>query len=123
MGTELSRSLQRKILRLHQRMDAAEASGGVQPPPVVNRRTGEETTFGPRRAYDGAWVLEMLGASGCKYSDVEAAIFVLEPLIERGIKIDKNLLELLTMFSEPMPLEELRQAQAEFNRSQFHSVE
>ena len=32
----------------------------VQPPPVFNRRTGEEHTFGPRRAYDGAWVIEML---------------------------------------------------------------
>ena len=100
-------------------MEAADAAGGVQPPPVLNRRTGEKHTFGTRRAYDGAWVLDMLGASGCTKSEVDAAIFVLEPLIEHGIKIDKGLLELLTIFHEPVPKEQLRKMW----RSQFHIVE
>ncbi len=111
--------MRRKIARLHQQMAADEARGGVQPPPVTNRRTGEVHTFGRRRAYDGAWVIEMLGASGCKTLEVAAAIFVLEPLIEHGVKIDKGLLELLTIFHEPPPPELLRRLHAEFNRSQL----
>jgi hypothetical protein len=122
MTDTLSNSLQRKLRRRHRQMDAADAAGGVQPPPVLNRRTGETTTFGPRRAYDGSWMLEMLGASGCTKAEVEAAIFVLEPLIERGVKIDKDLLELLTVFYEPIPQDQLRQAQADFKRSQIHIV-
>jgi hypothetical protein len=69
----------------------------------------------------------MLGASGCTYSDVEATIFVLEALIEHedkhGWKVDKDLLGLLKYFHEPVPMEELRQAQAELNRSRLHVVE
>ena len=116
-------TLRKRISRLHQQMAAATASGGVQPPPVFNRRTGEEHTFGPRRAYDGAWVIEMLGASGCIKSEVDAAIFLLEPLIEYGVKIDESLLRLLTIFHEPVPMQQLRQMQADANRSQFHIVE
>jgi hypothetical protein len=104
-------------------MAAATAAGGVRPPPVLNRRTGEHHTFGPRRAYDGAWVLEMLGASGCTKSEVDAAIFVLEPLIKHGVKINKGLLSLLTMFNDPVDIKELRQMRADFKRSQLHIVE
>ena len=76
---------------------------GVQPPPIVNRRTGETKRFGPRRAYSGAWVCEMLGASGCTKAEVEAAIFVLEPLLEHHVKIDKGLLGLLIWFPNRRP--------------------
>ena len=68
--------------------------------PVINRKTSEKTEFGPRRAYDGAWVLEMLRAYGCTKAEVEATIFVLEGLIEHDVKIDKDLPNLLRMFSE-----------------------
>jgi hypothetical protein len=34
-------------------------------PEIVNRRTGDVTKFGPRRAIDGAYVVEVLSASGC----------------------------------------------------------
>ena len=98
-------------------------SYGVQPPPVLNRRTGETRTFGPRRAYDGAWIIEMLGASGCTRSEVNAAIFVLEPLIEYGVKIDKELLKLLALFYNPVPVKQLRQMQTDYNRSKLRIVE
>ncbi len=115
--------MRRAVARRHRQMDAAEAAGGVQPPPIRNRRTGEIRTFGPRRGYDGAWVIEMLGASGCTKEEVDAAIFVLEPLIEHDVRIDKSLLKLLTAFYEPVPLEVLRQMHAELNRSHFRIVE
>ena len=95
----------------------------MQPPPITNRRTGEVSTFGPRRAYDGDWVIEMLGASGCTREEVAAAIFVLEPLLEHDVKIDKDLLELLALFHGPVPRKELRQARAELNRSRFRIVD
>jgi DNA-binding PucR family transcriptional regulator len=65
----------------------------------------------------------MLGASGCTKEDVAAAIFVLEPLLEHDVKIDKDLLELLALFYEPVPLKELRQWGAELNRSKFRIVD
>jgi DNA-binding PucR family transcriptional regulator len=65
----------------------------------------------------------MLGASGCTKEDVAAAIFVLEPLLEHDVKIDKDLLELLALFCEPVPLKELRQWGAELNRSKFRIVD
>jgi len=76
-------------------------------------------TFGPRRAFDGAWVMEMLGASGCTREEVNAAIFVLEPLIEYGVKIDSDLLKLLAWFCEPPTKEERVQSR----RSQIHIVD
>jgi hypothetical protein len=119
---QLSPELRRKLSRLHKWMDAAEAAGGVQPPRILNRRTGKWHEFGPRRAYDGTWMIEMLGASGCTTEQVDAAIFVLEPLIEWSIKIDKDLLKLLTFFYEPVPEQKLRQLQRDLNRSQLHIV-
>ena len=57
----------------------------VRPPsPITNRRTGAETPFGPRRAYDGAYILELLSASGCTKADIDAALFVLQPLVDHG---------------------------------------
>ena len=82
--------------------------------PVINRKTGEKTEFGPRRADDGAWVLEMLGAYGCSKAEVEAAIFVLEALIEHNVKIDKDLPNLLRKF---------RQKDAKHNRSPFPIID
>jgi hypothetical protein len=122
---KLDPKLLRQIRQLHRRSRrlAALDLDSVQPPPIVNRRTGETTTFGQRRAFDGAWVLEMLGASGCTKEEVNAAIFVLEALIEHGVKIDKNLLDVLTIFHGPVPVEQLRQMWADHNRSQLHIVE
>lgn len=101
---ETPKELQASIKRLHKQMRAADAAGGVDPPPVINRRTGEKTEFGPRRDYDGAWLLEMLAASGCTDDDVRGAMFVLEPLIEASWKVDEDLLELLSDFHErPTP--------------------
>ncbi len=65
MGTasSLSNQMRRKLSRLHRQMDAADASGGVTPTPeIVNRRTGYVQKFGPRRAFDGAYVGEVLAA-------------------------------------------------------------
>lgn len=120
---QLPPELRRKLSRLRKQMAAADAAEWVQPPPVLNRRTGEEHKPGPRRAYDGAWLLEMLGASGCTSAEVDAAIFVLEPLIGHGVKIDKGLLKLLANFHEPMPERQKRQVRADFKRSQFQLVE
>jgi hypothetical protein len=128
-NTKSEQKLDRKLRRLHEQRARLAALGldSVQPPPIVNRRTGETTTFGQRRAYDGAWIIEMLGASGCTYSDVEATIFVLEALIEHedkhGWKVDKDLLGLLKYFHEPVPPEQLRQMWADHNRSEFRVVE
>jgi hypothetical protein len=123
VGDQLSPDMRRKIARLHKQMRAAEAAGGVQPPPVLDRRTGEMREFGPRRAFDGAWVLEMLSASGCTKEQVDAAIFVLEPMIEHSVKIDADLVGLLTTFYELPSRGQLRQRQIDFNRSQIHLVE
>ena len=84
---KLDPKLLRQIRQLHRRSRrlAALDLDSVQPPPIVNRRTGETTTFGHRRAFDGAWVLEMLGASGCTKEEVNAAIFVLEALIDEHV--------------------------------------
>jgi hypothetical protein len=120
---QLPPKLRRKLSRLHKQIAAAGAADWVQPPPVLNRRTGEEHPFGPRRAYDGAWALEMLGASGCTRAEVDAAIFVLEPLNGHGVKIDKGLLKLLANFHEPVPARQLVQMRADCNRSRFHVVE
>jgi hypothetical protein len=76
----------------------------VYPPsPIINRRTGAETPFGPRRAFDGAYMLELLAATGCTKADIEAAIFVLQPLIDHGFGGEKadSLVELLQDFWAP----------------------
>jgi hypothetical protein len=79
----------------------------VYPPsPIINRRTGAETPFGPRRAFDGAYILELLRATGCTRADVDAALFVLQPLIDHGFGGEKadSLADLLQDFwAEPTP--------------------
>jgi hypothetical protein len=52
------------------------------PETVTNRRTGYVQKFGPRRAFDGAYVGEVLAASGCWTHDIETALWVLKPLAE-----------------------------------------
>jgi hypothetical protein len=100
-------------------MAAATAAGGVQPEPVTNRRTGEVTEFGHRRAFDGAWVVMMLNAYGCTKAEVDAAIFVLKALVEYDVRIDKKLPELLAMFYEQPSQKELARMFAEHNRPQL----
>lgn len=71
--------------------------------PIINRRTGAQTPFGPRRAFDGAYKLELLVASGCTNADVDAARFVLQPLVEHGFVREKvgDLIVLLQLFCAP----------------------
>ena len=118
MTDKLDPKLARQIRRLHRKMAAWDAAGGVQPEPVTNRRTGEIKTFGPRRCFDGAWVIAMLGAYGCTKEEVEAAIFVLQALLEYDVKIDKDLPGLLAYFCEPPTKEE----RAQSRRSAFRIV-
>ena len=94
----------------------------MQPPPVLNRRTGEMHEFGRRRAFDGAWVLELLSATGCTQEQVDAAIFVLKPLIDHRVKINATLLGLLPIFSEQPTQKQMQQMRADFNRSQIHLI-
>ena len=78
--------------------------------------------FGRRRAFDGAWVLELLSATGCTQEQVDAAIFVLKPLIDHRVKINATLLGLLPIFSEQPTQKQMRQMRADFNRSQIHLI-
>ena len=115
--SSLSKALHRKIAPLHKQMDSADVSGGVRPKPeVINRRTGQVQKFGPRRAFDGCYVGEVLAASGCWTEDVATAIWVLSPLDEcdcGGMTV-KHLLDLLPMVFHEMPtpeqLEQIRKA-------------
>jgi hypothetical protein len=124
---KLDPKLLRQIRQIHRQRRRLAALGldSVQPPPIVNRRTGATTEFGQRRAFDGAWVIEMLGASGCTKEEVAAAIFVLQPLLEHEVIIDKDLLGTLALFHEPqlLTVEQRRQRDADYNRSQFRIVE
>ena len=104
LGDELSPEMKRKIARLHKRRDKIEAENphGVQPPPVRNRVTGELHEFGPRRCFDGAWFIELLAKSGVTREQALTAQYVLEPLIEHGVKINAHTVQLLSMaYTEP----------------------
>jgi hypothetical protein len=82
---ELSPEMRRELKRLHRQMRRQEAAGGVTPTPeIVNRRTGYVQKFGPRRAFDGSYVGEVLAASGCWTEDVQNALWVLAPLAEHN---------------------------------------
>jgi hypothetical protein len=83
---EFPPEMRRELKRLHRRMDQQEAAGGVTPTPeIVNRRTGYVQKFGSRRAFDGAYLGEVLAASGCWTEDVEKALWVLAPLAEHNL--------------------------------------
>jgi hypothetical protein len=71
----------------------------IPPTPIINRHTGTETQFGPRRAFDGAYVLELLNASGCTAEEAKTVVTVLEPLLENcdGFTI-KQFLNLLRIY-------------------------
>jgi hypothetical protein len=117
---KLSPELQPKIKRLHKQMDAADAAGGVDPPtPIINRVTGQETPFGGRRAYDGAYLLELLSALDCTGEQVASTRYVLNLLNEHDLKIDKSLPNLLQGFYEQVSNED----NAERHRKDFHVVE
>jgi hypothetical protein len=82
---------------------------------IVNRRTGQTTAFGPRRAFDGAYALEVLGASGCHLDDIRKALWVLQPLAKHDCG-DFTVADLvgsdsrygiLNLFHEPVSPEEL----------------
>ena len=115
MGTasNLNNQMRRKLSRLHKQMDAADASGGVTPTPeIVNRRTGYVQKFGPRRAFDGAYVGEVLAASGCWTEDIEKALWVLAPLADHncGDWTVKDLLSVLpAVFYEQVTQEQWNQ--------------
>jgi hypothetical protein len=101
---EISPSLWRQIKRLHRQMERDEAAGGVIPPKseIVNRRTGKITKFGPRRAFDGSYLIEVLHASGCEAGDIEIALWVLRPLLDTGLSrvSIKKLADVLSLYGE-----------------------
>jgi len=107
---ELSPEMRRELKRVHRQMARAEAAGGVQPTPeIVNRRTGYVQHFGPRRAFDGSYVGEVLAASGCWTEDVERTLWVLTPLAEHncGDWTVKDLLRVLpVVFHEQLTREQ-----------------
>jgi len=80
-----------------------QATTVYPPSPIINRRTGAQTPFGPRRAFDGAYMLELLAATGCTKADVDAALFVLQPLADHGFGGEKvgDLIGLLPHFWAP----------------------
>ncbi len=103
---ELSPEIRRELKRVHRRMRQWQAAGGVTPTPeIVNRRTGYVQKFGPRRAFDGSYVCEVLAASGCWTEDVERTLWVLAPLAEHncGDWTVEDLLRLLPLFHEQTP--------------------
>jgi len=111
---EVAPEMRLKLLeRLHRQMARAEAAGGVQPTPeIANRRTGYIKKFGPRRAFDGSYVGEVLAASGCWTEDVQKALWVLAPLAEHncGDWTVKDLLDALpVVFYEQVTPEQLDQ--------------
>lgn len=121
----LSPALQRQIKKLHKRMDAEEAAGGVIPrTPIVNRVTGRETQFGPRRAYDGPYVLELLTALGCTNEQVASTRYVLGLLDEHHLEIGKYLLTLLRIFHDQETIDEgSARARDKYRRDHIHIVE
>jgi hypothetical protein len=71
-------------------------------PEIVNRRTGYVQKFGMRRAFDGAYVTEVLAAAGCWTEDIEKALWVLAPLAEHdcGDWTVNDLLQVMPLFHE-----------------------
>jgi hypothetical protein len=93
-------------------MSVKKAHYGIQPTPkITNRRTGYVKEFGPRRAIDGAYVLEVLAASGCWTDDIEGAQRVLSALVEHdcGDWTVGQLLGLLPLFREQITPEQMKQ--------------
>lgn len=52
---------------------------------ITNRRNGYVTHFGPRRAFDGDYVRQVIAASGCSADDISRLIFCLQPLAENNL--------------------------------------
>jgi hypothetical protein len=81
----ISPELWREIRRINRQRARADAAGGVIPNrEIVNRRTGYVQQFGRRTAFDGAYVGEVLAASGCWMEDIEKVLWVLSPLVENN---------------------------------------
>jgi hypothetical protein len=108
-GEQLSPKMRRDLKRLHRQMAADEAAGGVDPPtPIENLRTGQLTHFGPRRAYDGSYVTELLAAKGVLHSDIEGLRFIAEALGPEFAHMKIGELDKLSiLFHEQMTKEEL----------------
>jgi hypothetical protein len=84
------------------------SSDGVTPPtPIMNLRTGQLTHFGPRRAYDGAYIIELLAAKGIQQRDIDSFRFVAQaicPMFEH-LKI-RELADLSGLFHEQLTEED-----------------
>jgi hypothetical protein len=63
-------------------MKSKHHDGVVPPTPIINRRTGAETQFGPRHAFDSFYVLELLRATGCTAEEAAIVTRVLQPLLD-----------------------------------------
>jgi hypothetical protein len=115
-GTKTAMLTGELLERFHRQMNGEAAEGVTPNAEVVNRRSGYVQKFGQRRAFDGAYVGEVLAASGCWTEDVERALWVLAPLAEHncGDWTVKDLLDVLpSVFHEQVTREqwkELRKA-------------
>jgi hypothetical protein len=63
-----------------------EVAGGVNPvSPIKSRRTGNLTHFGHRRAFDGSYLCELMGASGVTREQAATCAYVLQPFLDVGL--------------------------------------
>jgi hypothetical protein len=53
--------------------------------PVAHTKTGELTPFGPRRACDGAYLVELFAATGHTSAELKGALAIFETLEIAGI--------------------------------------
>jgi hypothetical protein len=81
--------------------------GVVPPTPIINRRTGAATQFGPRWQFDDAYVRELLNATGCTAEEAATVTTVLEPLLENcgGFTVEHllGLLKWYVPYERPHP--------------------
>jgi hypothetical protein len=104
---DLPLGLRKQIEAVHRRMAENAATGGVRPnPTIANRRTGYVQHFGARRAFDMAYVCEVLAASGCIDRDIERLTKMLD-WVGREVFGDDGLVTVDRVLSEATHLERI----------------